>query len=68
MEPWQGSLLSLYAAISNDVVGGNMYEPDNGGYRGYPGLASIQEKAMDEKVASRLWKLAEDVTGIAYPI
>jgi NAD(P)-dependent dehydrogenase (short-subunit alcohol dehydrogenase family) len=68
MEPWQGALPSLYAAISNDVEGGKMYEPDNGGYRGYPTLASIQENAMDKKVAGRLWDLAEEVTGVVYPL
>ena len=67
MEPWQGALSSLYAAISNDASGGNLYEPDNGGYRGYPALASIQENALDKTVAKKLWDLAEQVTGIYYP-
>lgn len=67
MEPWQGALSSLYAAVANEATGGNMYEPENGGYRGYPTLATIQENALDETVAKKLWDLAEQITGIYYP-
>ena len=66
MEPWQGALPLLYAATSNNVSGGKMYEPDNGGYRGYPTLAYIQENATDKKIAKRLWELAEKVTGVTF--
>ena len=41
MEPWQGALPTLYAAVSNEAIGGNMYEPEDSGYRGYPTLATI---------------------------
>jgi len=68
MEPWQGALTSLYAAVSNDVIGGNLYEPDNGGYRGYPTLATIKENALDKTVAKKLWDFAEQVTGVHYPL
>ncbi|MDQ6843817.1 MAG: oxidoreductase [Bacteroidota bacterium] len=68
MEPWQGALSSLYAALSNEASGGNLYEPDNGGYRGYPTLSTIKENALDETVAKKLWDLAEEVTGVYYPI
>ncbi len=67
MEPWQGALSSLYAAVSNEATGGNMYEPDEGGYRGYPTLATIQENALDETVAKKLWDLAEQITGVYFP-
>ncbi len=67
MEPWQGALSSLFAAVSNEATGGNMYEPDDGGYRGYPTLATIQENALDKTVAKKLWDLAEQVTGVCYP-
>lgn len=67
MEPWQGALSSLFAAVSNEATGGNMYEPDNGGYRGYPTLATIQENALDKTIAKKLWDLAEQVTGVSYP-
>jgi len=67
MEPWQGALSLLYAAVSEESVGGSMYEPENGGLRGYPTLASIQETAMDEAVAKKLWLVAEQATGIHFP-
>ena len=58
----------LFAALSNEAVGGNMYEPDEGGLRGYPVKAIIQGNAMNEEVAERLWDLAERITDIYYPI
>lgn len=66
MEPWQGALSLLYAAVSDESVGGSMYEPENGGLRGYPALASIQENAMDEAVAKKLWHFAEQATSIHF--
>ncbi len=68
MEPWQGALSSLYAAVSNEVIGGNMYEPDDSGLKGYPTLATIRENAMDETVANKLWDKAQEITGIKYPV
>ena len=68
MEPWQGALTSLYAAVSNKAIGGDMYEPDDMGLRGYPTLATIRENAMDEAVAKKLWNTAQEITGIVYPI
>ena len=68
MEPWQGALSSLYAAVSDEAIGGNMYEPDDQGLRGYPTLATIRENAMDETVATKLWETAQGITGIVYPI
>lgn len=67
MEPWQGALSTLYAATSNVAAEGKMYEPDEGGYRGFPTLATIQENALDETVAKKLWDLAEQVTGVYFP-
>jgi NAD(P)-dependent dehydrogenase (short-subunit alcohol dehydrogenase family) len=67
MEPWQGALSSLFSAVSNEAIGGKMYEPDNGGLRGYPTLAIIQDNALDEKVAKKLWDTAQEITGIVYP-
>jgi NAD(P)-dependent dehydrogenase (short-subunit alcohol dehydrogenase family) len=68
MEPWQGALSSLYAAVSKEASGGNLYEPDNGGYRGYPTLTIIKENALDKTVAKKLWDLAEQITGVYYPM
>lgn len=66
MEPSQGALSSLYAAVSDKAQGGNMYEPDQG-YRGYPALAVLKENALDETLAKKLWQVAEQITGLQYP-
>lgn len=66
MEPSQGALSSLYAAVSDEARGGNMYEPDQG-YRGYPALAILKGNALDETVAKKLWQVAEQITVIHYP-
>ena len=68
MEPWQGALSSLYAAISDEATGGNLYEPEEGGYRGYPALANIKENALDNIVGKKLWDFAEEATGVRYPL
>jgi NAD(P)-dependent dehydrogenase (short-subunit alcohol dehydrogenase family) len=68
MDPWQGSLPSLYAATSNEASGGKLYGPDKDrGYRGYPAEAAIAANALDEAVAKKLWSLAERTTGVYYP-
>lgn len=68
MDPWQGALPSLYAAVAGDVKGGDFYSPDEpGGYRGYPGKVAVEPHGLDKIVAKRLWSLAEGVTGIVYP-
>ena len=69
MDPWQGALPSLYAATVPDIVKGGLYGPDqDGGYRGFPALATITPNALDEAVAKKLWSLAEQATGVRYPI
>jgi NAD(P)-dependent dehydrogenase (short-subunit alcohol dehydrogenase family) len=69
MEPWQGALPSLYAAVSAQAKGGDLYGPDkDGGYRGYPAQAVITPNALDEEVAKKLWEMAEEATGLYYPL
>lgn len=68
MEPWQGALPTLYAAVSDEAIGGNMYEPNENGFKGYPALATLDENALDETVAKKLWSIAEKATGIVYPV
>lgn len=67
MEPRQGALSSLFSAISNEAIVGNMYEPDDNGLRGYPTLATICENATDVLVGRKLWDTAQAMTGIIYP-
>jgi NAD(P)-dependent dehydrogenase (short-subunit alcohol dehydrogenase family) len=69
MEPWQGALPTLYAATMKDVKGGELYSPDqDGGYRGYPTRFDITPSGLDEAVAKKLWQLAEEATGVLYPL
>lgn len=68
MQPWQGALSSLYAAVSPDARGGHFYGPDGEtGYRGYPTEIALIPRGVDEVAAKRLWELAEEVTGVRYP-
>lgn len=68
MEPWQGALPSLYAAVAAGARGGKFYSPDqNGGYRGYPAEAPLAPHALDEAVARQLWRVAEQATGVVFP-
>ncbi|MEJ0081934.1 MAG: hypothetical protein WDM78_13525 [Puia sp.] len=68
MDPWQGALPSLYAAVSDQAIPGMLYGPDqDGGYRGYPAQAEITANALDENVGKRLWSFAEEATGIFFP-
>jgi NAD(P)-dependent dehydrogenase (short-subunit alcohol dehydrogenase family) len=66
MEPWQGALPTLYAAVA-DVAGGDFIGPDqDGGLRGYPAKAEILPLALDEPEAKKLWQYAEEVTGVKF--
>jgi NAD(P)-dependent dehydrogenase (short-subunit alcohol dehydrogenase family) len=68
MDPWQGALPSLYAAVSTEITGGELIGPDrDGGYRGFPAKATITPNALDERVAKKLWRMAEQATGVYYP-
>jgi NAD(P)-dependent dehydrogenase (short-subunit alcohol dehydrogenase family) len=69
MEAAQGALSTLYAAVSPDIVKPALYGPDqDGGYRGFPALATITPNALDETVAKKLWDLAEEATGVHFPV
>lgn len=69
MEPWQGALPSLYAAVADNVAGGGFYSPDEpGGYRGYPARMAIQPHGLDEVAAARLWEWAGEVTNVVFPV
>jgi NAD(P)-dependent dehydrogenase (short-subunit alcohol dehydrogenase family) len=68
MDPWQGALPSLYAAVSADAAGGKLYGPDkDGGYRGYPAEATITPNGLDETVGRKLWDFAEEASGVRFP-
>jgi len=62
-----GALPSLYAATAPDVPGGSYIGPDGlGEMRGHPKIAKPAKAALDTSVATRLWDLSEDLTGVTY--
>ncbi len=65
--PAQGALPVLFAATSEDAVGGGYYGPDGiGGTRGYPAVAPIPAQALDKQVALGLWDAASILTGARF--
>ena len=64
----RGALPILLAAASPAAQPGGYYGPS--GFqemKGHPGPAVIPRQALDEAVATRLWRLSEQLTGVAYP-
>lgn len=64
----QGALPILFAAASPAARPGAYYGPT--GFqemKGAPGPAAIPRQARDEEVAGKLWRLSEQLTGVAYP-
>ncbi|ATA18157.1 NADP-dependent 3-hydroxy acid dehydrogenase YdfG [Gibbsiella quercinecans] len=63
----QGALPTLFAATSPEAKGGTYYGPDKlGETRGSPAIAKIPERALDINVASRLWGVSEELTGMTF--
>lgn len=63
----QGALPSLYAATAPEVRGGRFYGCD--GFRqmrGYPVEVRAETQAYDEAMATRLWEVSEQITGVHY--
>ncbi len=68
MEPWQGALPTLYAAVSPDAVGGGYYGPDGlANLRGYPAPNKPASASSDAEAARRLWELSEQLVGLTTP-
>ncbi len=62
-----GALPTLYAATAGDVQGGEFYGPD--GFmqlRGHPKRVSSNKRSQDRSVATRLWEVSEELTGVTY--
>jgi len=65
----RGALPMLYAATSDDVIGGEYVGP--GGLlnmRGYPEFQSSNADSNDEADAQRLWSVSEELTGVSYDL
>lgn len=62
----QGALPTLYAATSPKAKAGAYYGPDSmGETRGSPALAKIPAQATDRSAAERLWRVSEELAGVA---
>ena len=68
-QPPDGALPSLYGATAPDVRGGEYFGPSRMFEMwGAPKRAVRSARARDEAVASRLWSVSQELTGLAYPI
>ncbi len=68
-EPPGGALPTLYAATAPDVKGGEYFGPRGlGGMTGSPARARSSPRSRDAAVATRLWEVSEELTGVAYGI
>lgn len=64
-----GALPTLYAATDPDLRGGEFIGPDGpGNTKGYPVLTNDAAKLFDQALASRLWNVSEELTGVRYTI
>jgi len=63
----RGAFPMLYAAVSDEVVGGEYVGPGGFmGMRGAPEFQSSNADAQDEADAERLWAVSEELTGVEY--
>ncbi|MDH3733919.1 MAG: oxidoreductase [Gemmatimonadota bacterium] len=68
MEPWQGALPTLFAAVDQQVVPSGYYGPDGlWTMRGYPSPNTPAKQSTDADLAARLWSLSEELVGIDWP-
>ena len=64
----EGAQPTITACINPDVMGGQYWGPDGPNeQKGKPGLAKIDQAALDEKLNSKLWDWTENVTGLKFP-
>lgn len=68
-DPSDGALPMLRAATDPAAVGGQFYGP-GGRFEqiGLPVLVRAAGRAHDVQAQQRLWKIAEDLTGVSYPL
>jgi NAD(P)-dependent dehydrogenase (short-subunit alcohol dehydrogenase family) len=68
-DPAKGALPQLRAATDPSVRGGQYWGP-HGLFelRGYPTLVKSSAKSYDEAVQKRLWGIAEELTGVSFPV
>ncbi len=64
-----GALPTLYAATYPALEGGSYIGPD--GFmeqRGHPQLVEARPSAHNQKDATRLWQVSEELTGVTFPL
>ena len=67
--PTMGALPALYAATALDVHGGDYYGPRGWlEVRGYPTKVQSSGRSHDTAVATQLWTISEELTGVRYQI
>ena len=67
--PDKGALPTLYAALVEDVKGGDYFGPQGySEWTGKPGRARSTAMSRDKEIARRLWNISEKLTGIQYPV
>ena len=60
---------ALYAATEPGLEGGVYVGPDGiGELRGHPRVVSPTRAARDPEAAARLWGIAEELTGVEFPL
>ncbi|MEU6827145.1 SDR family NAD(P)-dependent oxidoreductase [Nocardia beijingensis] len=67
--PAMGALPILRAATDPGVLGGQYYGP--GGFletRGYPKIVESSSQSHDTAIQQHLWKVSEELTGVAFPV
>jgi len=65
----KGALPTLYAATHPDLRGGECIGPDGpGNTKGNPVLTNDASKLFNQALATRLWNVSEELTGVKYPI
>jgi NAD(P)-dependent dehydrogenase (short-subunit alcohol dehydrogenase family) len=69
MPPLQGALPTLRAATDPAVQSGDYYGPHGiAEMRGYPKKVKSNARSRDEQIAARLWKVSEELTGVAFSL
>jgi len=64
----EGARPALFASVSEDTQPGGFYGPAGPlEFAGPPAVAHASSRACDMKVASRLWRISEELTGILWP-
>lgn len=62
-----GALPTLYAAVSEDVCGGEYFGPQRmKEMKGEPGKVGSNRASRNEENAARLWRVSEQMTGVHY--